>query len=218
MLDIFERLREGDKLEAKEALRGLPSSIWETYSAFANTDGGVILLGVKELGDGSLSVVGVPDARRMVKLFWDGVNNPSNVSRNVLTSSDVKILEVDGAEIVSVSVPREASIDKPVYLKDNPFRYSFRRNGEGDYRCGAEEVRAMIRDAGEGPIDKRILEEADGDALCEASVVSFRNALSSMRPRHPWNELDSEEFLIRLEAVRRSKKDRCRRHFVRNRF
>jgi len=45
--DIY-KLSENKELECKEASGGLPKDMWETYSAFANSDGGVILLGIKE--------------------------------------------------------------------------------------------------------------------------------------------------------------------------
>ena len=60
----IERLaKQGEVVhtECKDASGGLPDSLWESYSSFANTDGGVILLGVKEV-DRKFSIAGVPKA------------------------------------------------------------------------------------------------------------------------------------------------------------
>ena len=51
-------------LECKLAKNAIPANFWETYSSFANTDGGTILLGVKEENH-KFSVVGVDDARKI---------------------------------------------------------------------------------------------------------------------------------------------------------
>ena len=91
MIDFskIEQYRENNRIEAKKALGGLPKSIWETYSAFANTHGGIILLGVEEWADKSLHTVDLPDPDRLMKEFWDIVNNPNKTSVNVLSSKDV---------------------------------------------------------------------------------------------------------------------------------
>ena len=108
MIDFskIEQYRENNRIEAKKALGGLPKSIWETYSAFANTHGGIILLGVEEWADKSLHTVDLPDPDRLIKEFWDIVNNPNKTSVNVLSSKDVFVQEVDGDHIVVINVPR----------------------------------------------------------------------------------------------------------------
>ena len=99
----------------KKAQGGLPGSLWESYSAFCNTDGGVILLGVKEEG-GSLVIEGVEDDAALVKVFWDTVHDREKVSSCVLTEKDVRIVDCDGKKIVAIDVPRAECKVRPVYI------------------------------------------------------------------------------------------------------
>lgn len=202
MIDFskLEQYRENNRIEAKKALGGLPKSIWETYSAFANTYGGIILLGVEERADKSLHPVDLPDPDRLIREFWDIVNNPNKTSVNILSARDVFAQEVDGAHIVVIRVPRAERSYKPVYVDGNPL-CTYRRNGEGDYRCTREEYQAMVRDASVRTQDMLVLNEMDLGVFHPESVRSYRQRMRLSRPGHVWESLEDEEFLLKLGAV-----------------
>ena len=42
----FDLVHENENIEYKESFDKLPGDIWPTYSAFANTKGGLIILGI----------------------------------------------------------------------------------------------------------------------------------------------------------------------------
>ena len=106
-LEFLEEYREDNRIEAKRAQGGLPRSLWETYSAFANTLGGVILLGVAEdKGDGSLYSVPLFDPEELVEEFWSMVRDRSVVSVNLLREEDVQILKNGRNEVVAIFVSR----------------------------------------------------------------------------------------------------------------
>ena len=136
--------RENNRLEAKLATGGLPHSIWETYSAFANTYGGVILLGVEELSDHSLRVQGLLDPQGMVEEFIAGLDDPAVVSVNLLREEDIQILHVDGGDIVAITVPMAERDQLPVFIGGNLRRGAYRRSGDGDYHCTQAELNAML--------------------------------------------------------------------------
>ncbi len=128
------KYREGNRIEAKKATGGLPESIWETYSAFANTEGGVILLGVIENEDKSLQAIDLIDPESLVMDFWEMVNDPAIASANILTSDCVTIENIGGKRIVAIRVPKAPEKDRPVFVSNDPVQGAYIRVGESDIR------------------------------------------------------------------------------------
>ena len=204
MLDFFniEKYKENNRLEAKAAAVGLPKSLWATYSAFANTNGGIILLGVTEDAQHQLHVEGVNDADALVIDFWNIINNQSKISINVLNDKDVIVREFDGKKIIIISVPRAQRYDKPIYLDGNLFS-SYKRNGDGDYRCTKEVIQAMLRDASPKTQDMLVLGNMNLDVFDKDTIKRYRIRMQGIRPGHVWEALEDVDFLYRIGAVGR---------------
>ena len=80
----FDEYKEDNRREVKAAEGGLPSNLWDTYSAMANTYGGVIICGVKERKDGSWFTTGMKDVSKLKKNFWNQANDSHKVSITLL--------------------------------------------------------------------------------------------------------------------------------------
>lgn len=200
-LNDIASLREGNRLEAKFAKGGLPKSMWETYSAFANSSGGTILLGVEEdKATGELHPVGISNPQAVLDDLWNTANNPQKVSANVLSDAGVTVVRLGGTDVIRIDVPRADRKERPVFLNDNPKR-CFRRNHSGDYLCSYGEVRAMMRDAAERSQDLAVMERVGMEELDRGTVDSYRRRYRDGHPGHAWNEYGDDTFLRAIGAA-----------------
>ena len=199
---------ESDEIEYKSGQGGLPVDLWKTYSAFVNTGGGIVVLGIVEKKN-QFIVEGFND-EQLVKLqkdFWNQINNKKAVSSNVLNNEHVKVFEMESKKVLAFHVPQGSRTQKPLFLTENPFGNTYKRNYEGDYRCTDDEIRRMLADADLSfQPDGRILEGYTMDDIDPVSLRQYRQILSSGKPGHPWLALDDIAFLKQLGGYRTDRK------------
>lgn len=189
-------------LECKKAEGQLPKSVWETYSSFANTVGGTILLGISEnLSETNpekrFEVIGVDDPKKMKKDFFDTLNS-NKVNRNILTDSDAEIIDYEGRSVLYIHVPQADYRQRPIYINGNMMRGSFKRNYEGDYHCTEDDVKAMIRDANDSGNDSVLMENYTMEDIDAKTLAAYRNRFRIANPDHVWNDYSDRDFLLNM--------------------
>lgn len=203
--EIFSaaNIGENDDWEFKSAKGGLPRSLWETYSAMANSAGGTIVLGATERATSVvLDGVSTEKVDTLKKTFWDQNNNRQVISRSLVASGDVAAVELGSRWILTIRVRPATRQERPVYKGQNPLTGTYKRRYEGDYLCPPEEVRRMLADADDIPADARIVDGFGLDDLDESSLATYRNQLRTVKPDHPWISLSEQDQLELLGCWR----------------
>lgn len=208
-LDDLSLLAESVELECKLAQgqdgKGeLPKDFWSTYSAFANTHGGVVLLGVREK-QGQFSVAGIENFEKVRTELFNNLNNPGKVSVNLLSDNDVTVHALEGKTILVVRIPAATRKQKPVFLNGQPLGNTYRRLHEGDRRCDEETMRRMFAEQVEDSRDERILPAYDLADIDPDSLRIYRQMLSDRKPGHPALDHQGIEFLRQIGGWRKDR-------------
>jgi ATP-dependent DNA helicase RecG len=208
-LDDLALLRETVDLECKLAQGAsgdgeVPKDFWLTYSAMANTQGGVVLLGVRE-HQGQFSVAGIRKPVKVRADLFNTLNNPSKVSVNLLDDSHVREHRVAGATVLAIHVPAAGRKHRPVFLHGQPLTQTYRRLNDGDRIVDAESVKRMLAEQVEDERDARVMEGFGLDDFDAESLRIYRQMLKDERPGHPYLEQGDLDFLTSLRAWRRDR-------------
>lgn len=196
----LELLRESVELECKlaggrDGHGAIPDSFWPTYSAMANTQGGVVLLGLQDV-KGRFDLVGIQRVAKVRQELFDCLNNRKKVSANLLKDLSVQEIVLDGKSVLAIEIPRASRRARPVYLTDNPLGgHTYRRLNEGDCALADEEVKRMLAEQIEDSRDTRVLDGFGLSDLAEETVRTYRQVFANRDPDHVWNSLADEEFL-----------------------
>ena len=119
---------EWDDFEVKEARTELPKNIWETVSAFANSSGGWIVLGISQAGK-KFEVCGVEKPEKLEQNFTTVLRSRNKF--NVLIDPKCGKYVIDEKIVLAFFI--SSSEQKPVYF--NSLTNTFIRTASGDQRA-----------------------------------------------------------------------------------
>lgn len=201
----YYQIKEDQNTELKTAANHLPLSLFETYSSFANTSGGVIYLGIKEAEPKNI-ISGVSNPKELKKNFFDVIHNKNKVSAAIVDESAWEEIDVDGKTIVRITINEAPIVLKPVYLNGNE-AFAYLRGHEGDYLASRFELRAMQLDAVPQKFDMR--PNAAGylfEDLSKDTLASYRALFNAKNPDNLLLKDSDKDFFFHIGALKRNDK------------
>ncbi len=168
--------RDSRTIEAKKAKGGLPETMHETFSAFANGAGGLILLGVDERR--GFAVTGIDEPTKML----DRLVSLGAAMEPVLRPK-LEALTLEGRTIVVAQIDPVPRDQRPCHRADSPpWSSSFLRVADGDQRLSSYEVQLLLENQTQPQHDRRVLLGSTIDELDGTAVAAFVRRLREQRP------------------------------------
>ncbi|WP_434452080.1 ATP-binding protein [Lentzea sp. E54] len=198
---LIERLRrtgaEMSDVEVKSAAGGLPKSAAESLSAFANTNGGMLVLGLDETAGFRPVRLADPAKSRddLAALASDCLHPPLRIA--------VDVVEFEGLSIVVAEVDPLPSDHRPCYVESKGIATgSYVRVGDGDRRMTQAEIGLAIANRGQPRYD---LEAVPDAVIGDLDRVSFGRTIERVRQTsRAFRDMDEVTALERLRVLVRA--------------
>lgn len=206
ILSKLRRQKNDDaSYEAKRSEKELPKNIWDTVSAFANTRGGIILLGVDEKNN--FSTVDGFDQNKICAQFCAGMEEGSSAAKvHPIPAFSVERLEIDEKPVLVIAIGELGPDQKPCYVTSKGIsKGSFKRIDDGDLHLTLNEIYSLQHALVTTDSDRQAVEEARAtdlnDQICEATFAKA----SILTPRSLRGADTTEEKLQRLNFMNSDK-------------
>lgn len=175
--------------------------MWGTYSAFCNTSGGIIILGIEEKKNGDNTIIGINDIDKMEKDIWNTANNSAKVSYNVIGNGDIYKVKIDDKNIMILDIKEAPHNKKPVYL-NRKIENTYIRRGEADKKADNDEIGTLMAMATPKPL---LLDNFSMKDLDSETVSKFRKIIEERYPEKNYKNLNDEDFLKEPFALNEEK-------------
>ncbi len=182
LLRDLNLLGETVQIECKESYWQLPKDVWETISAFANTAGGTILLGVAERR-GHFEVVGVLEVEKQQHDLATGLRDVLNMPITALIQAHQVPVAGESRVVLSIYIPEALRYQKPVYVRKAGLdKGYYRRVGGEDMPCTEDDLARFFQDRALISPDMTPVSLARRDELNPAQIRAFRQLLRIQDP------------------------------------
>lgn len=181
-------------VEAKRARDALPRSVRETLSAFANTAGGVIVLGLDE--ERGYAATGVAEPKRVAEALSSLAAEEMEPRLKPL----IGLHRFEDVVLITAEVPALDPAHRPCYYKGAGMtRGSFVRVGDSDRQLSSYEVQMLLASRGQPRDDEEPIPQASVEALDPDAVDRFCRRMRATKPR--FAELDDLSVLRRSRVL-----------------
>lgn len=148
-------------VEVKAAFGGLPKELPETISAFANGNGGLLILGLDENNNFTTS------EKFDAQAITDGLQNTAATKvYPAIRPLFIETIPIDGHSVVVAQIPAIADYDKPAYVTNKGmYRGSYIRTADGDHLLQRYEIDRLLEQSHQPSWDLEIVHRASLDDL-----------------------------------------------------